>query len=397
MRARTFLLLFLVLLLIAAGVVAFLVLSGDDILGALLGGGAADTPAQVTPESAEPGQPRPTATPEFNFVPVLVASMPLPVGTQIESGFVRVEMRPDDNVAVRAGYIFSDPEDVVGRITRTRVDEGQEILDSMLALSTVDLASMGSDLALYVNQGNVAIAFPVNRYSGAAFALRPGDAVDVLATVGAIDVDPDFKTALPNFYQPVSQSALQDGGNFLLDRGVAGRLELIPGINLVATISPRGAIGWDGSTLLQIPRRVTQLTVQQAEVLWLGTWVDPGNLNPAEVEAAAGGGPPAAPAGQAPAPVPTPTPLFQRAEQFPDVVILSLSLQDALTLKWAMDRGVRMDLALRAQGDTSDHSTVSISLPQLVEQGGLTIPEPLEFDLIPRADEVEPVTLPDTP
>jgi hypothetical protein len=92
--------------------------------------------------------------------------------------------------------------------------------------------------------------------------------------------------------------------------------------------------------------------------------------------------------------MPTPTPLFQRSERFPDVVILSLSLQDALTLKWAMDRGVRMDLALRAQGDTSDHSTVSISLPQLVEQGGLTIPEPLEFDLVPRADEVEPTTLP---
>lgn len=390
MRARTFLLLFLVLLLIAAGVVAFLVLSGDDVVNSLLPGGD-DEVAQVTPEGSEPGQPRPTATPEFNFVPVLVAAMPLPAGTRIEADFVRVEMRPDDNVAVRAGYIFSDPEDVVGRITRTRIDRGQEILDSMLALSTVDLASMGSDLALYVNQGNVAIAFPVNRYSGAAYALRPGDTVDVLATVGVIDIDPDFKTALPNFFRPVSQIALQEGGTFLLNQGVEGRLELIPGVNLVATISPRGALTWDGSTLLQIPRRVTQLTVQQAEVLWLGTWVDPGNLNPEEPDPAAAAQPAA---GQPAAPVPTPTPLFMRAEQFPDVVILSLSLQDALTLKWAMDRGVRMDLALRAQGDTSDHSTVSISLPQLVEQGGLTIPEPLEFDLIPRADEVEPVTLP---
>jgi hypothetical protein len=38
MRARTFLLLFLVLLLIAVGVVAFLVLSGDDVIDALLPG-----------------------------------------------------------------------------------------------------------------------------------------------------------------------------------------------------------------------------------------------------------------------------------------------------------------------------------------------------------------------
>jgi Flp pilus assembly protein CpaB len=387
MRARTFLLLFLVLLLIAVGVVAFLTLSGDDVVGGLLPGG--DPPAQqvTTPSSSEPGQPPPTPTPEFNFVPVVVTTIALPPGTRIEPDFVRVEMRPDDNVAVRAGYAFSDPEDVVGRITRTRVDRGQEILDSMLALSTVDLATMGSDLALYVNQGNVAIAFPIDRYTGAAYALRPGDHVDVLATLGVINIDPEFHTALPNFYRPVSRALLQEGSAFLLDRGLEGRLEIVPGINLVAMIGPRGAVNWTGDSLLQIPRRITQLTVQQAEVLWLGTWEDPGDLNPAE--------PTPDPAGQQPAqPLPTPTPLFQRAERFPDVVILSLSLQDALTLKWAMDRGVRMDLALRAQGDTSDHSTVSISLPQLVEQGGLTIPEPLEFDLVPRADEVEPTTLP---
>jgi Flp pilus assembly protein CpaB len=384
MRARTFLLLFLVLLLIAAGVVAFLVLSGDDVIDALLPGN--DTPAQVTtPVRSEPGEPPPTPTPAVNYVPVVVTTLRLPPGTRIEPEFVRIEMRPDDNVAVRAGYVFTDPEDVVGRISRTSVDRGQEILDSMLALSTVDLATMGSDLALYVNQGNVAIAFPIDRYTGAAYALRPGDTVDVLATVGVIDIDPDFRSALPNFYQPVSQSLLQAGGSFLLDKGVEGRLEVIPGINLVAVISPRGSVGWQGDTLLQIPRRVTQLTVQQAEVVWLGTWEDPGNLTPEEQPAAQG---------EQAQPLPTPTPLFQRSERFPDVVILSLSLQDALTLKWAMDRGVRMDLALRAQGDTSDHTTVSISLPQLVEQGGLTIPEPLEFDLVPRADDVAPTTLP---
>ncbi|MDT8305085.1 MAG: hypothetical protein RRC07_04055 [Anaerolineae bacterium] len=387
MRARTFLLLFLVLLLIAAGVVAFLALSGDTVLDSLLPGGP-ETPAQVVetePVRSEPGQQAPTPTPEVTFVPVVVSTLAMPPGTRIEPDFVRIEMRPDDNVAVRAGYSFSEPEEVIGRITRTRVDRGQEILDSMLALSTVDLATMGSDLALYVNQGQVAIAFPIDRYVGAAYALRPGDTVDVLSTVGVIDIDPEFHTALPNFYRPVSQILLQEGGSFLLNQGVEGRLEVIPGVNLVATISPRGSLSWDGSTLLQIPRRVTQLTVQQAEVIWLGTWKDPGDLNPPEIDAVEGD--PAQP-------LPTPTPLFQRSERFPDVVILGLSLQDALTLKWAMDRGVRMDLALRAQGDTSDHTTVSISLPQLVEQGGLTIPEPLEFDLVPRADDVEPATLP---
>lgn len=385
MRARTFLLLFLVLLLIAVGIVAYLVLANGDGF-ALLGGGREDAPPPV---AQEPGEPVPTATPEFTFVDVVVTTLQLPAGTRIEPDFVQVVQRPDDNVAVRAGYVFGNPDDVIGRITRTRIDRGQEVLDSMLALSPADLVNMGSDLSLYVNQGNVAIAFPIDRYSGAAYAMRPGDLIDVLATVGVIDIDPEFRSALPNLQQLVNRTALSEGGSFLFPQGVGGRLEVVPGINLVGSISPRGSEGWTGQPMLQIPRRVTQLTIQQAEVLWLGTWEAPGDLTPEEVAAEGEEGQ------VAPAVRPTATPMFARQERFPDVVILSMSLQDALTLKWAMDRGVRMDLALRAQGDTGDHTTVSISLPQLVEQGGLTIPAPIEFDLVPRAGQVPPPDLPD--
>jgi hypothetical protein len=81
-------------------------------------------------------------------------------------------------------------------------------------------------------------------------------------------------------------------------------------------------------------------------------------------------------------------------ENFPDVIIMSMSAQDALVLKWSMDRGLDIDLALRAQGDNSVFTTSSVSLPQLVEQGGLTIPEPGEFDVEPRLDEVTIPSLP---
>ena len=152
MRARTFLLLFLVLLLIAAGVVAFLVLSGDDVVGSLLGRGEAEV-AQTTPGPNEPGFAPPTPTPEFNFVPVLVANMPLPAGTRIEADFVRVEMRPTTTSPFAPATSSPIPKMSSDGSRARKSIRDRRSSDSMLALSTVDLASMGSDLALYVNQG----------------------------------------------------------------------------------------------------------------------------------------------------------------------------------------------------------------------------------------------------
>ncbi|MDX1686602.1 MAG: hypothetical protein R3248_01330 [Candidatus Promineifilaceae bacterium] len=410
MRARTFILLILVLLVAAAAVVLVVLFGGGlDVVTDLLPGGE-DAVPDIDEEEAEPVEPTPTATPEHNFVPVVVARIAMPPGTQIEEDFLVIERRPDTNIAISAGYVFQNREDVVDRITRTRIEPGQAILNSMLAVSPTDIASMGSDLANYVNQGSVAVAFPINRYSGAAYAMRPGDLVDVLGSLSFIDIDPEFQTARPNFLQLVDEQILEEGGSFLFERIAQGRLEFIPELSLTASIGPGGQSEWDGSELLQIPRRVTQLTIQQAEVLWVGTWEHPGDLT--EGEAPAGPAAPPAeqeqqqeegeqqqqPTGQQqPGPQATPSPLFERRERAPDVVILSMPLQDALALKWAMDRGLEMDLALRSQGDNSVFITTAVSLPQLVEQGGLNIPEPLDFGLEPRADEVEPPSIPPNP
>ena len=95
--------------------------------------------------------------------------------------------------------------------------------------------------------------------------------------------------------------------------------------------------------------------------------------------------------------VPTPTPEFGAREERPDVVILGMTPQDALALKWAMDRGVDLNLALRAQGDVTVFATTSVSLPLLIDQGGLTIPDRTDSDIHPRADQVKPPSLPPRP
>ncbi len=400
MRARTFILFLLFLVVLAVVVVlGFTVGNWGELLG--LGGnnnGVVDQQEQDPDDGV--GQvvpPTPTAMPTTE---VVVAAVDLPVGVMITEDVLEIRRWPDDNVAVVGNYVFNSVEDVVGTITRTEIEAGQAILDSMVALTPSDLLSMGSDLALYVNTGNVAVAFPIDRFSGAAYAMRPGDRVDVLMSLQFVNIDQEFASALPNLVARVNDAALEEGTAFLLPAYAEGRLELVPGINLVGMIGPRGQEEWLGASpddrpLLQIPRRSTQLTIQQANVVWVGTWQDP-----REVEAANIAAQEAAAAQQqagASVSVPTPQPVLERSERQPDIVILSMSAQDALVLKWALDRGLDVDLALRAQNDTSVFTTVSVTLPQLVEQSGFTIPERTEEDLSPRADEVEPPSVPVLP
>jgi Flp pilus assembly protein CpaB len=366
-----------------------------------------------TEETGEPVQGEGEGVPEQEqpvirgLVEVVVARSPIPPGTVFRAELLSVELRPSDNVAVRAGVTFSDPELLIGQVSRTNIARGQEILAPMIALSPTDVASFGSDLAMFVDRGKVAVAFPINQYTGIGYTMRPGDLVDVLMSFNMLELDVDFQTPLPNLTQRVDEDALLAGQQFLFPAVSQGRLEFITEINSVAEITPRGVVvpqpvlNPDGTTgtlentiVNQAPRRVTQLTLQQAEVLWSGDWETQLNglrwLGPRSedlVERRQTLSPEAREEEL----------LFQerlnnRVTVNPELVILSMPVQDALVLKWAYEQpGVEAALVLRAQGDNALYFTTSVSLPQLVQQAGLSIPEPGQFGVNPA---IEPASVP---
>ncbi len=394
MRLRTFILLILVLILFGA---LALVVLGNSGVGPLAGFFNGDENGDVTEQpdgedTEEPLLPPPTATPGLEDV--VVARVNIPVGTMLTDDLLEVQRWPRTNIALQGGYTFTDTTRLVGRIAKVDVSRGQSILSPMLALNPTDIASFGSDLALYVPFGEVAVAFPVDRFNGAALAMRPGDAVDVMMTLRIVDVDPQFGTVLPNQIERVIQSALLNGEPFLFPPVTNGRLEFIPEINQVAAIVPStiSLEGQDFTEGLPIPKRVTQLTIQQARVLYVGTWTDPRDLEQQQIDAQAA----ARAGGDEGAALPTPTPIPSRLETTPDVVILSMSSQDALALNWAMIRGVDIHLALRSPGDQTVFVTTSVSLPQIIDQGGLAIPEQSNFDLHPSMEDVTLPVLPPT-
>lgn len=398
MRLRTFILLILVLILVAAAALLLLGNSGTGPLASFFNGGDDSGVVDSTDETGqdEPLLPPPTATPGLENV--VVARANIPVGTMLTDDLLEVQRWPRTNIALQGGYTFTDTTRLVGRIAKVDVARGQSILSPMLALNPTDIASFGSDLALYVPFGEVAVAFPVDRFNGAALAMRPGDTVDVMMTMRVVDIDPQFGTVLPNQIERIIQSALLNGEPFLFPPVTNGRLEFVPEINQVAAIVP-STISLDGQDFtegLPIPKRVTQLTIQQAEVLYVGTWIDPRSLEEQQIAAQAAAA--AAAEGDGGSAAPTPTPIPSRLDDTPDVVILSMSSQDALALNWAMIRGVDINLALRSPGDQTVFVTTSVSLPQIIDQGGLAIPEQSNFDLHPSMEDVElPVLPPENP
>lgn len=424
MRPRTFILLIAVLLIGALAVVLVIANNADGGLLEGLGLGQS-TPEETTQpvdgtgseSGEEPGIPPPQPTPAPGYQNVVITKIDIPLGTRITAELIEVEKRPDTNIALQGGYTIEDPEEVIGRIARYDIAKGQEVLRDMLAINATDIGELGSDLALYIDQNDVAIAFPIDQLNGLAYAMRPGDMVDILMTLRLIAIDPEFRTALPNLVQRVVDPELREGGAFLVqDVTPQGRLEFIEEVGQVAEIIPSSIFieGQDFEPGTPIPKRVTQLTIQQVEVLWVGTWKTPEEILAAEAEAAPQTSPEAAALAQeteTAAPVEeeeaancisvftgelVPCPVVRRAIT-PDVVILGMSSQDALALKYAMERGVNIDLALRAQGDESNFVTTSVSLPQIIEQGGLSIPPPADFDLHPRPEEVDIPFLPAQP
>lgn len=382
MRARTFILLILVLIFAAAVIILLVInVSGGGLANVLGGGDTSQTEAEGGEE--EPGVPTPTATPAFESV--VVAKVRLPVGEVLTEEVLEIEQRPITNIALQGGYTYTDTNKLVGRILRSEVSRGQEILSPMIALNPTDLASFGSDLALYVPFGEVAVALPIDRFSAASLAMRPGDTVDLIMTIRTVDIDPEFRSALPNNVERVIESALLEGQEFLFPPIAQGRLEFIPEINQVATILPGGVFlfSQDWQVGSPIPKRSTQLTIQQSTVLYVGEWIDPRRLEREQESAqvAAEATQQAMEEGGESVLVVTPTPIPSRLDVNPDLVIISMSAQDALALKFAREEGVKIDVVVRSPGDQTQFVTTSVNLPQIIDQGGLAIPEPADRDI----------------
>jgi Flp pilus assembly protein CpaB len=360
MQRRLFIVIGIVLAVLAiiGVVVAVSLQSGGDIGG---GGETAQGPDAPVQEE-EPAVP----TRE-----VIVAVQPIGRGDVVRAEALgRIDL-PEPSIPPN---VIENELEAVGQIARTDIVQSQVIVYDLLRPQFE--TPTDEEAAFSIPPDHVMVAFPIDRQSSVAYAIQPGDVVDVLMSVSFVDFDPEFQTILPNKFSFVEprREVVDENGNVSvspvsisspIDRGrLVIENEQFPGIEFPSED--------------QRPRRVAQLTVQRARVIRVGPWIDEPAPQAAPVENTEEG-----------APVPTPTP------PLPNIVSLAVRPQDALVLLWARQTQAYMELALRAAGDEEDvyGDMEAVTLQYMLTRFNITVPPKLEFAIDRSGNAILDTTL----
>ena len=286
----------------------------------------------------------PTPTPEVKTTEILVAAQNIPRGAVISPDAVIPSKWPNDSLPP-ADLITTDPQKVIGKIARTDVLRGQPMLSSLITSDSKALAATGGDASLFIPAGKVAMAFPITKLTSVGYAIGAGDHVDLIVSFAVVEVDQEGQFPVMPFNRD------------MVDELVSAGLQPADAVARVLSKLDTAAIR---------PRLLSQLTLQNVEVLHVGDWPAGGilpqvtpTLSPeqqsAQVQAAAG--------------TPTATP------PRPDMVILLIDQQQALILQWLQQEGnVALNLVLRGAGDNAPVSTDTVSYQYILTNFNITVP-----------------------
>lgn len=358
-RGRLLILLGLVLLLGTGAIVLLFLLNGGAIPGL--------SSATPTPEATTP--------PDVPMVQVVIATQKLPRGEKIEAAQLGSAPWPQGALPANA---ITDPTQVVGKLARYDIDPGEAILQSLIADDPSTLSNTGSEAALKIPKGQVAISLPMTRLSTVAYGVRDGDHVNVLVSLLFVDVaeatqslTPDQWLALIKTTDPTTQATTLTTQDLGMSGSFLDNNPLLPDIQILVRPSEP-----------ERPRLVVQQIVQDATVLKVGTFVDKDVL----------------------VSLPTPTPLPEgspppppTAVPPPDIITLIVPPQDALVLNYFLYANAKFTMVLRSAGDTSHVDTESVTLQYAVERFRISVPTPLNFALEPAVRKLTNPTLPNEP
>lgn len=308
-----------------------------------------------------------TPTPEYE-TQVVVAAQDIPPGVEItedmiggEAPAVILKGWPEDEVPAGAIYKL---EDVVGYTTRVDVTRDLPILATMLVEEP-----LGSQASVLIPEDHVAYALPVERYSSVAWALQPGDYVDMIISLLLVDIDEEFQSAAPNQARCLSPS---DDPACAGMGGAMGRLEVMPNgwlVNLLPSESQRS-------------RLVTQLTIQNALVLRVGDWPILGEETEEPVQAEEPAAEETGETTEEQQPSSPPTPLVSP-------LTLAVSRQDAMVLDYAQLMGAHITFVLRRKGENARDTTESVTLQYLMDRYNVELPPKLPYGVEPRITVLE--------
>lgn len=373
-RRVLIIILFLVGGLVLLGVVAFIALSGG------LGGvDVVDTPpapevgeGTPLPEGAPPGPGAPSPIPPM--VEVVVSLQTVPRGWQIQRDELQTEFRLATEVQPN---VITDLDEVIGKYARTEIYQGETLTyDAVIDDPTLaGVAEFGP--SSLIPGGYVAHGVPMDRLSSVAYGLANGDFVDVLVTFYIYEIDEEFQTLLQNSATFVleSRTAGAEGEadqvtQSLLVLDPFGRFEALPNGDL-ALVTPSEE---------QRPLQVS-FVLQGAKVIQVGTYFPPG---PVALPTPTPTPDPAATATPEAGVVPTPTP------PPPDVLLLAMTPQQQLVMKYAVESAADIDFALRGPEDGQIYAIDNVDINYFLNRFNIEPPIDYGYTVSPVFATVTP-------
>lgn len=309
--------------LIIFGVVLLALVIVGAVLIWVLGGRGRATP--TAPPSETPGAEATEVVPETRDVVVALQN--------IGEGEI---IRPDavGERPVEVGELpeqpFIDDAEVVGKLARRDIYQA-EVLVADMVIAAEDVQRLGERASLITPFGRIDVAVPVSQLSSVNYAIQPGDRVDVIVCGAFIDVDVDTQIRTPVTY--------------------FGGEDCLPGCQVVGE---------------QVQRTFCQLTVDDAVVLGIGVWGQPPQAEaegePPEGEGVEEGGE------------------VQLPQAF-ESIILMVSPQDAVVLKYFLRNDYVIDLALRSSQDEERHETEQVTLEYIMTRFRISPPTKLPYRL----------------
>ena len=216
MNPRLRLVIVLAIVVIIIGVVAAVVLPTLNTGGSGSSGGTTGSTGGGQPQSSGPTDtPAPTITP-IPMVELVIAVQQIPRGFTIPPNAVTTRRWPEESAPSSAIFNL---ETVIGKKARTDIFREQPILTNMLVDDLANLANVGSDAAAVLPNNRVAVAIPMDRITSVAYAIQPGDRVDVMVSLLFVDIDPVFQTIEPNKVTLVDPETLEQ------QAGIEGRFD----------------------------------------------------------------------------------------------------------------------------------------------------------------------------
>ena len=384
MGRRTVLILILIFSLIALSTIGILYIRSQ---------------APVTPAEGEPvpdGSAPPTSLGDETasgqpFVPqILTDTVEVVVSLQtVERGWqmTAAELVTDTRYIDEVGdNVITNIEDAIGLYARAKIFQGETLTKDALVADPSLIGQTEYGPSSLIPPGYIALAVPMDRLSGVAYALNEGDYIDVMMTFSFYQIDEQFQTYLENAAVFYLEDAVTTEG----EAPAEGAEPTTTQTNIVV-LWPYGRFEQlpTGDTVhvygseYQRPVPVSMI-LQNARVIQVGSYLPPEPIEPAT--------PTPEPVAEGEA-TPTPQPggpVAPTATPYPNVLLVALTPQQQLFLKYAVESNADIDFALRGANDNQLYTVQNIDINLLLERFNIEIPPGFNYSVDRLTTEVTP-------